>query len=190
LTATGPTSYLEDIEGLRGKAAGHLRAGRVTRRASGPDDEPFLTRVFASTRPAELALLGWSAEQQAEFAGSQSRFQRRAYAERHPGCAFEIVLVDRTPVGRLFLAREASELRVVDIALLPEFRGAGIGTQLLRRILDEAADRGVAVCLEVDLGNPARRLYERLGFAIEASTELQLSMRWTPAGATQEKTAS
>lgn len=145
-------------------------------------DEPFLTRVFASTRTAELALFAGMPDQAAEFVESQSRLQRRAYADGHPGAAFEIVLVDGIPAGRLFVARGATELRIVDIALLAEFRGSGIGTELLRGVLDEAAAQGVGVALEVDLGNPARRLYEGLGFAVEAATETQVSMRWTPDG--------
>jgi len=164
------------------QAADGLVTRRVGLRASTPADEAFLTRVFASTRTAELTLSGWSAEQQAAFVDSQSRFQRRAYAARYPDSGFEVVLVDGTPAGRLFVAREASELRVVEIALMAEFRGSGIGTQLLRGVLDEAAARGVGVGLEVDVGSPARGLYERLGFVVEASTEIQASMRWMPTG--------
>jgi len=163
---------------------------QVTLRAATPTDEPFLTRVFASTRTAELAVLATIGEQGAAFIESQSRLQRRAYAERYPESAFEVVVVDGRPAGRLLVARGATEHRIVDIALVADFRGTGIGTQLLRGVLEEAAARGVGVGLEVDRANPARRLYERLGFAVEASTETQLSMRWTPAGVNQVKTAS
>lgn len=173
---------------MRGELIDRGSAGRVGLRASTPADEAFLTRVFASTRSLELALL--APDQAAAFVESQSRLQRGAYADRYPGCAFEIVVVDATPAGRLLVARGAAELRIVDVALLPEFRGAGIGTRVLGAVLDEAAARGVSVGLEVDLGNPARGLYEQLGFAVEASTETQVSMRWTPPGAIQVKTAS
>jgi ribosomal protein S18 acetylase RimI-like enzyme len=168
---------------VSGMGVGDRNAARRTAlRASTPADEPFLTRVYADTRAAELALLGWSAEQQASFLASQSSFQQRAYAAGHPGSGFEIVLLDDTPIGRLFVARGSSELRVVDIALLAEHRGAGIGTELLLGVLAEAAARGVGVGLEVDLSNPARRLYARLGFVVEGTTQIQASLRWTPPG--------
>lgn len=141
-----------------------------------------MARVFASMRVAELTHSRWSAEQRAEFVCSQSDFQRAAYAARYPDSGFEVVLVDGTPAGRVFVARAETELRIVDIVLLDGFRGSGIGSQVLQGVLDEAAARGVGVVLEVDLGSPARRLYERLGFAVEASGDLQVSMRWTPGG--------
>jgi ribosomal protein S18 acetylase RimI-like enzyme len=157
-------------------------ARRVTLRASTPDDREFLAAVYASTRPAELALLAWSPDQQAAFVASQSRIQQQAYADQYPGASFAIVEVDGTPAGRLFVARDERELRVVDIALLADFRGAGIGTQLIGDVIAEAAARGLGVGLCVDLGSPAQRLYERLGFAVVGTSELQTSMRWTPSG--------
>ncbi len=164
----------------RGEPDGGLPR-RVTLRACTPADESFMTAVFASTRPLELALLAGMPRQRAAFLASQSRLQRDAYAAGHPGSDFEVVVVDGTPAGRLLLARGPTELRIVDIALLAEFRGSGVGTELLRRVLDEAAARGVSVGLEVELGGRARSLYERLGFVVEASTETHASMRWTPA---------
>jgi ribosomal protein S18 acetylase RimI-like enzyme len=176
------------VGGSRGVAVGAraapdaASARRIELRPSAPADGAFLTRVYASTRPAELALLAWSPARQAAFVDSQAALQQRAYADRHAGSGFEIVIVDGTPVGRLFLARGETESRVVDIALLPEHRGAGIGTQLLGSVLAQAAARGVGVVLDVDPGNPARRLYARLGFVVEAASQTNLSLRWTAPG--------
>jgi ribosomal protein S18 acetylase RimI-like enzyme len=157
-----------------------LRDRSVGVRPCGPDDEAFLVSVFASTRPVELAALAGVPEFQATFATSQSGFQEQSYRAVHPDGSFDVVLVDGVPAGRLYVDRSGEEIRVVDIALLGEFRGAGIGSRLIQGLLDEAAARGVPVGLEVDVSNPARALYDRLGFVVIASTEVHVSMRWTP----------
>jgi ribosomal protein S18 acetylase RimI-like enzyme len=184
LTQRGARATVEDIEA-------RLRPQRVTLRASTPADDDFLTRVFASTRAAELAQLAGHPELAAAFVASQSSLQRQAYADRHPSSAFAIVEVDGAPAGRLFVAREDTQLRLVDIALLEEFRGAGVGELVLRGLLSEATADRLAVSLEVGVGNPAAKLYRRLGFVVEASTEVHERMRWTPPPAvTQVKAAS
>ena len=75
-----------------------------------------------------------------------------------------MIEVDGEPAGRLYVARWEDEIRVMDIALLPEHRGAGIGTRLLRDLLDEAEASGKKVTVHVELNNPALTLYQRLGF--------------------------
>ncbi len=155
-------------------------AGRVGLRASTPADEPFLTEVFAGTRGDELALLASSPVLRAQFSRSQSGLQQRAYAETYPGAAFEVVLFDGAPAGRLFLARRADEICLVDIALLPSFRGLGIGTHLLRGLLAEAVAAGATISLHVAAGNRARNLYRRLGFVVTGLTGVHLRMQWPP----------
>lgn len=91
------------------------------------------------------------------------------------------MLVDGEPAGRLYVDRPPGELRVMDVALLPEFRGRGVGTELLRRVLAEGAATARPVTIHVERLNPARRLYARLGFVAEdAGGPVYLLMRWTP----------
>jgi ribosomal protein S18 acetylase RimI-like enzyme len=166
-------------------------AARVTLRPRTDADEPFLARVFASTRPRELALLGSSPERQAAFARSQSSIQHRAYVARYPDASFDLVILDGDPAGRLYVHRGEDDIRVIDIALLPEFRGAGIGTHLLGELLAEATARGSRVSLHVDVGSRAEALYRRRGFVPVAATEVAVLMEWSPpAGADQANTAS
>jgi ribosomal protein S18 acetylase RimI-like enzyme len=141
-----------------------MSASDVTLRPIGPDDMRFLYEVYASTRLDELAPLGWTVEQQAAFLTQQFNAQHQSYRASYASADFQIILVDDRPAGRLYVARSPEEIRLIDIALLPEYRRAGIGARLLRELLDEAAQTGRPVRLHVEKFNPAQRLYERLGF--------------------------
>ena len=68
----------------------------------------------------------------------------------------------------------------MDIALLSEHRNSGIGGALLKQLLAEGARGGKPVRLQVELSNPAQRLYHRLGFRSTANTGVYLQMEWSP----------
>jgi ribosomal protein S18 acetylase RimI-like enzyme len=135
-------------------------------RAVGPGDREFLYRVYASTRTEELAVVPWDETQKDTFLRAQFDAQDRWYRENYPHATFEVVEVDGEPAGRLYLHRGEREIRIVDIALLPEHRGNGVGTSLLRNLLAEADATGKRVTIHVERLNPALRLYERLGFSV------------------------
>jgi ribosomal protein S18 acetylase RimI-like enzyme len=135
-------------------------------RAVGPGDREFLYRVYASTRTEELAVVPWDETQKDTFLRAQFDAQDRWYRENYPHATFEVVEVDGEPAGRLYLHRGEHEIRIVDIALLPEHRGNGVGTWLLRNLLAEADATGKRVTIHVERLNPALRLYERLGFSV------------------------
>ena len=132
-------------------------------RPAEPADREFLYRVYAGTRTEELAVVPWDEAQKEAFLRSQFDAQDRWYREHYARATFEVVVVDGEPAGRLYLHRGESEIRIVDIALLPEHRGNGVGTALLRDLLAEADRR---VTIHVERFNPALRLYERLGFTL------------------------
>src|ERR1043166_4664454 len=129
-----------------------------------PGDLPFLARLYASTRMQELAVTDWSDEQKAAFLQSQFDAQHAHYQKHYAGADFLLIEQAATSIGRLYLARWKTEHRIVDIAFLPEHRGRGLGTALLRDLLDEAAAAGKAVTIHVEKFNPAQTLYRRLGF--------------------------
>ena len=145
-----------------------------------PDDDELLRRVFASTREAELTLVGWDAGQKDAFLRMQFDAQRRHYSEHYAGASFQVVEVDGSPAGRLYVARWPEEIRVVDIALLPEYRNLGVGTVLLQRVLAEGEAEGRRVTVHVERLNPARRLYERLGFSPGTDDGVHVLMTWLP----------
>ena len=127
-----------------------------------PDDREFLYRVYASTRTEELAVVPWDDAQKDAFLRAQFAAQDAFWRKTYGDASFDIVVVDGEPAGRLYLRRGDSEIRIVDIALLPEHRGKGVGTRLLRDVIAE----GMRVTIHVERMNPALRLYERLGFEV------------------------
>jgi GNAT superfamily N-acetyltransferase len=106
--------------------------------------------------------------------------QRRDYEQRHPNARCRIIEWHRCPVGRLWVVPDERSLTVLDISLVPEARGQGIGGDCLRRVQRRAAAAGRDVELQVVAGNPARRLYERLGFRDVGAAGVRQSMAWTP----------
>lgn len=146
---------------MTGPAAGR---GDVALRPATPEDEEFLVRVYGSTRAEELERVPWNDEQKDAFVRMQFAAQDAHYRAYFEGVRFFVVTDGGEPIGRLYLHRRDDELRIVDIALLPEARGRGIGTELLERVFAEADAAAVPVRIHVEVFNPAMRLYERLGF--------------------------
>jgi ribosomal protein S18 acetylase RimI-like enzyme len=146
-----------------------------------PDDLPFLLRVYASTREEEMAMVvDWSPEQKEAFVRSQFEAQHGWYQDHYQGATFDVILVDGVPAGRLYVHRRESEIRLVDITLLPAFRGGGTGSALVRDLLAEGEAARKRVTIHVEVFNPAMRLYERLGFLpIEERGPYRL-MEWKP----------
>ncbi|MGH2876210.1 MAG: GNAT family N-acetyltransferase [Solirubrobacteraceae bacterium] len=141
-------------------------------------DGPFLRAVHASTLSAELAALRHDADAADVFARMQFDLQERGYRAAHPAAAFLVVLLDDRPSGRLYVDRTPAEIHVLEIALLPEHRGRGIGTELLRGLIDEARQSGRRVTLSVLRFNPALALYRRLGFSATGSDEVRTQLEW------------
>jgi ribosomal protein S18 acetylase RimI-like enzyme len=143
-------------------------------------DIPFLLRLYASTRKDELKVVPWSEEQKQAFLSSQFRAQRHHYRTYIPHCAYDVIECDGAPVGRLYLEPRQTQLYIVDIALLPEHCGRGLGTAILTALQAAARAQGKGVGIMVEKFNPALRLYRRLGFADVADHEVYLEMEWLP----------
>lgn len=144
-----------------------------------PEDDSFLAGVYASTRAEELAVTGWSDEDKAVFCRRQFDAQSAHYRENYPGASLQIIEHDGVSIGRLYTAHWEREIRIMDIALLPEHRGSGIGTRLLRDLQGEARSAGKSLTIHVERFNPALRLYERLGFQQMEDKGVYLLMRWS-----------
>jgi GNAT superfamily N-acetyltransferase len=160
--------------------AASLAAHAITLRPISADDMAFLCRVYASTREEELAVTDWSAAQKETFLVMQFNAQHAYYQENYPGAAFQVIMLDGQPIGRLYLDRWPGELRIVDIALLPAFRGRGVGATILDAILAEGRRLGLPVRIHVERFNPALRLYTRLGFRQAADKGVYYLMERLP----------
>ncbi len=161
-----------------------LTARGVTLRAAGDEDAAFLRALFETARPDAVFLAAWPEAARGAFLDRQFGFQTLHYARAYPDAERLLVLKDGAAVGRLILDRAAAQWCLVDIALLPAWRGQGIGTLLLQTALAEAAQASAdAVHLSVHPRNPARRLYERLGFVAmdEEPGAANVAMTWRPA---------
>ncbi len=163
-----------------GLPAGLLSEGYALRPET-EDDVPFLMALYASTREAELAQVPWAPEQKAAFLAQQFQAQRTDYRARIADCRFDILEQGGVPVGRLYLQDRPARLHIVDIALLPAWRGKGVGTAILEGLQAAGRESGRGVGIFVEKFNPALRLYRRLGFADLADHEVYLEMEWLPA---------
>jgi len=154
--------------------------GTIARRPVEPTDGEFLRRLYASTREQELVILDWSDEQKDAFVAMQYDAQDRHYRSAYPDATFEVIIVDGRAIGRIYIDRGEKTISLIDISLLPAYRGRGIGTRLLRDLQREAAERNRQLRLHVDVGNRAGRLYQRLGFEAVGEAGVYQEMEWRP----------
>lgn len=169
-----------------------FEGGSVDLRPSTDGDADLLYRVYASSREHEMSLLSdWSQAQKEVFLREQFRLQHHHYHAHYPNAQYDVIEHAGEPIGRLYIARMEDEIRLMDIALLPEHRNHGIGRALMREVLSEAARERKLVSLHVEDQNPAKRLYERMGFVEAGEVSLYKLMHWTPPEhEAQVKTAS
>jgi ribosomal protein S18 acetylase RimI-like enzyme len=147
------------------------------------EDEGFLFRLYASTREEELAQVDWGPVEKEAFLRMQFDAQHKYYQEQFAQAAFQIILADDRAIGRLYVDRRPDEIRIIDIALMPEARNGGIGTAILEDLLAEAAEAAKPVRIHVERFNPALRLYERLNFSQTGDNGVYFLMEWSPKNA-------
>lgn len=152
----------------------------LTLRPTTAEDSAFLLAVYASTRAEEMAITGWSDEQKAHFCAMQFQGQTSHYRQHYPTAQYFVIEAGSVPAGRLYVDHWDKEIRIMDIALLPEFRGQGIGTHFLRKLQKEAQTASKVLSIHVETFNPAKRLYERLGFVLAEDKGVYHFMTWTP----------
>lgn len=152
---------------------------RVRLRVAVPDDHEFLVAVYAASRARELDQVAWPPGQRDAFVRMQYDAQDRHYRAAHPRGRFDVVEVEGRPAGRLYVDVRPDDVRIVDIALLPEHRGRGIGSALIAQVLAEAAEQGRTASIHVEVHNPAGALYERLGFRAAGERGVHRLLVWS-----------
>ena len=149
-------------------------------RAETDGDIPFLRGLYATTRELELSVTNWSDDQKRAFCDSQFDAQRRHYRSYIPDCRFDVLVCGDEPIGRLYLEPRVTQLHIVDIALIPDWRGKGIGGAIVAALIDKAAQSGRGVGIFVEKFNPALRFYRRLGFTEMREEGPYFEMEWLP----------
>lgn len=158
-----------------------LSGGRtVALRPATPEDYEDLVRIYASTRAGELAqVTWWDDAQKLAFCRAQYDAQKEEYDARFPGAQYDLILLDGRAAGRIWVGRDEEEIRLLDIALLPDEQRQGVGAALVGALIEEARAGGKRLRHMVFvLNTDARRFYERLGFRVFEDIGGYLHMEW------------
>lgn len=153
----------------------------VTLRPATPRDYDFMRRLYHATRAEEMARFPFDEAQKISFLDQQFAAQFQHYGLHYPTCERNIIERDGQPIGRFWIDEWKDQIRLVDIALMPEHRGSGIGSHLVEEVLERGRRAGKAVTIHVEGFNPALRMYERLGFRHVDTNGVYYLMRWEPA---------
>jgi RimJ/RimL family protein N-acetyltransferase len=143
------------------------------------EDEAFVLGLYESTRLEELALTNWDQPQKDAFVRMQFTAQQLHYRQQYPDGEHLIVLLDGLAIGRFYIANIGTEIRIIDITILPEHRSKGVGTQILRELMNEAKTLDLPLCIYVESFNPSLRLFERLGFERAGESGYSYLMKWS-----------
>lgn len=152
----------------------------VTLRALHSDDMAFIERLYAATRAEEMSHSGWPAEQIATFLSQQFHTQHAYYQAHYADAEFLIIEHEGQAIGRLYRYWGPSTVNLIDIALVAEYQGRGIGSGLIEDMLRRADEQGLVVELFVENYNRAQRLYGRLGFHVINESGVYLRLRREP----------
>lgn len=159
----------------------HGAEAAYTLRPVTAQDEDFLLRVYASTRAEEMALVNWTEQQKADFLRMQFDAQTVHYKRHYPTAEYTIIEQCGTAVGRLILEHTDRQHLIMDIAILPEYRKLGIGTAVIKDLMELARKDNLPLVLRVEFFNPAIGLYSRLGFVkTREVNSVYHEMIWTP----------
>ena len=136
----------------------------VTRRAVQDSDEALLRALYATTRKFELNQVPFTPEQKQAFLAMQFDAQRKHYSANYPQGVHEVICADNNPVGRVWTAVLEDELRIMDITLLPEWRGRGVGAAVLRELIAQSEALSKPLRVWVEIWNPSQGIFQHLGF--------------------------
>jgi GNAT superfamily N-acetyltransferase len=155
------------------------KGGKLTLRPVTKEDDPFLLALYGSTREVELSQVEWQEGQREVFLRWQFDLQRREYDARFPDARYQVIVIDDELAGRIWVGEDEEQIRLLDIALLPQFQKRGAGTVLLRELMKEAARAGKLLRHMVFvLNDNAHRFYEQLGFVVIEDVGAYKHMEW------------
>jgi RimJ/RimL family protein N-acetyltransferase len=144
-------------------------------------DEDFLIALYGSTREQELAPLPWDTAQREAFIKLQHTAQLRHYQSQYPEAVHQIILSGNLPIGRSYVDRREREIRILDLSLLPKYRGQGFGSSLIRGLIDEAKHSNKTLSVYLEAHNQYQTLFARLGFKPVEAKDANILFEWRPA---------
>ena len=150
-------------------------------RPTQPGDEQFLYQLAYQTMFEQLFASTWDAKIRDQLLDLQIRAKYGSYAAQYPRADHGVIMLDDEPVGRLIIDRAGEFYVLVDIAVAPKHRSAGIGTRVILGLCTEADLMQKKVRLQVSVTNPrAAALYKRLGFRVIEDHQVTLEMERAP----------
>lgn len=153
--------------------------GSLTLRPERQDDQAFRYRLFCRSRPPEWDIVQLDPQVREQLMQHQFDAQTKGYLAQFPKARFDIIELDGEPIGRIVVDRPDDMMHIVDQAIVPHLRSNGIGTAIMRTLMDEALNRAIPVRLMVGSSNdPSLRLYLRLGFVPIATTPMYIELEW------------
>ena len=141
-------------------------------------DDALLLEIYSSTRADEMSLVPWDAMQKQAFLQMQFSAQQKHYRAYFPHASHNIILDRGRPTGRLYVDRRETEIRILDVTLLPQARGHGIGTHILVDIMKEASQANKFVSIYIESYNRSLRLFQRQGFVKKEESGALWLMEW------------
>ena len=133
------------------------------------EDAEFVFGVLKETM-REYAVATWGTWWEEE--------SQRETAEQVSAGKTEIIELDGVPIGIQFIERSGTHIQLEQLYIVKAFQRRGFGTELLKRLLVEAKESNLPIRLRVLAVNPAKRLYERLGFVVIQRTPERFFMEW------------
>jgi GNAT superfamily N-acetyltransferase len=152
----------------------------VTARPAHSGDQDFLYALYAATRAAELVVMGWPEEMRQAFLDQQFNAQHRHYRECYADALWLLLLRNGQPIGRLYWWADGNSTTLIDISLMPDVRGQGIGSAVLALLCDAADGHGQSISLHVEPSNPALHMYLHAGFKLQADLGIHMKMLRPP----------
>lgn len=142
------------------------------------DDESFLFQIFAASRAEEMARVPWDDSLKRAFLWSQFQAQSEQYRIKYPTGDFSVILLDTQPVGRLYLGRLEEQLRIIDLAVLPQFQRQGIAREIMAELMTESRRRHKPIRIYVESFNPALAWFLKLGFQKIDGDDVYYFLEW------------
>jgi N-acetylglutamate synthase-like GNAT family acetyltransferase len=153
---------------------------KISFRPPTDEDREFLLRVYASSRETELSMVPWDDATKYAFVEHQFDAQTSHYLKEYPAARHDVIVLSESgePAGRLYVNRSSEQISIMDIAILPEFRGGGIGSSIVADLVDEARRSKSAVQVYIETFNPSRGFFIKRGFTVVSDDGMNVRLIW------------